>query len=739
MARRILRLDCLEHRLAPATWDGGGADNNWTTAANWVGDVAPIVADSLVFPAGAAQLTNVNNFAAGTLFASLSVTAGGYVINGNAVTLATGITADIPGGESSTLGLPLDGAGGLSKTSPGTLVLGAANSYLGVTTISNGTVGVRTNTALGSSGAGNETIVADGATLRFDGHILNIPESITITEPETAGPNAPALRLQGFEAVTLSGPLTVAATPDSNAAIVLGDTPGTSLFISSGVGESGGGGDIRFNSLSISFDPSSVNTLTGQTLISDGAHAQFNGQGGPSPVSNLFFAVIGGTGTVGPVTLGGPTGDADISAADESRVGTLTTGNLNLQATLPPISGAGRLIVNLASPGGVAAVDRINVNGTVQLGGVLILQPAPGLVLPPNGHFIIIANDGADPVVGTFRDIPEGETIPLINGNSVRITYHGGDGNDVELTSAPAPQRYAVARGPGSSPQVNVYDQTGFLYSIMAYSPVFGGGVRVAMGDINGDGVPELVTAPGPTGGPDIRVFDGVTHALINEFLAYDLAFTGGVFVALGDVNGDNFLDIVTGAGAGGGPHVKAFFGTNGVLVSSFFAYAAAFTGGVTVAAGDVTGDGIAEIITGPGTGGGPHVRVFNAAGGVVNEFLAYDAAFFGGIFVAAGDIDGDSKADIITSAGKGGGPHVKAFNGLTSATIASFLAYDPNFRGGVTVAAADLDGDGRAEILTGAGPGGGPHVKGWRFPGPTVNLSFLAFDPAFTGGVFVG
>ena len=96
---------------------------------------------------------------------------------------------------------------------------------------------------------------------------------------------------------------------------------------------------------------------------------------------------------------------------------------------------------------------------------------------------------------------------------------------------------------------MNVYNQTGLLYSIMAYDAAFGGGVRVAMGDINGDGVPEVVTAPGQGGGPDIRVFDGVTHAIINEFLAYDLAFTGGVFIALGDVNGDNFLDIVTGAG----------------------------------------------------------------------------------------------------------------------------------------------------------------------------------------------
>ena len=115
-----------------------------------------------------------------------------------------------------------------------------------------------------------------------------------------------------------------------------------------------------------------------------------------------------------------------------------------------------------------------------------------------------------------------------------------------------------------------------------------------------------------------------------------------------------------------------------------------AFPGGVTVAAGDVTGDGVAEIITGAGPGGGPHVRAFSLAGGGVTEvasFFAYDPAFPGGVHVAAGDVTGDGVAEIITGAGPGGGPHVRAFSlaGGTSTEVASFFAYDPAFPGGVT------------------------------------------------------
>src|SRR5205823_4533252 len=134
------------------------------------------------------------------------------------------------------------------------------------------------------------------------------------------------------------------------------------------------------------------------------------------------------------------------------------------------------------------------------------------------------------------------------------------------------------------------------------------------------------------------------------------------------------------------------------------------FQGGVHVATGDVNGDGVLDVITAPAGGGGPHVRVFDGAtGAVLAEFFAYDPTFGGGVSVAAADLTGDGKADIVTGAGPGGGPHVKAFDVNAGKELASYYAYDASFRGGVNVAAGDVDGDGLGDIVTGAGPGGGP------------------------------
>jgi hypothetical protein len=306
----------------------------------------------------------------------------------------------------------------------------------------------------------------------------------------------------------------------------------------------------------------------------------------------------------------------------------------------------------------------------------------------------------------------------------------------------------AAGADAGGFPQVNVFDLSGRLVAAFnAYDPSFRGGVRVAVADINRDGIPDIIVSPGIGGGPDVRVFNGAglqfagpNSDIMAEFLAYAPQFTGGVYVAAGDVNGDGIPDIITGAGPGGGPHVRVFSGFNLAVIGSFMAYAPTFTGGVRVASGFVNQDRFEDIITGAGPGGGPHVKVFDGfSGAVIASFFAYAATFTGGVFVASGDVNRDGFSDIVTGPGFGGGPLVRVFSGFNGQLIGSFNAYNAAFTGGVRVAALDVNADGFADIITTPGPGGGPQLKIIEGANQALLQTYFAFNPQFTGGVFVG
>jgi beta-lactamase superfamily II metal-dependent hydrolase len=239
----------------------------------------------------------------------------------------------------------------------------------------------------------------------------------------------------------------------------------------------------------------------------------------------------------------------------------------------------------------------------------------------------------------------------------------------------------------------------------------FTGGAFVATGDVDGDAVDEIITGADAGGGPHVKVFEK-NGKVIQSFFAYNPSFRGGVRVGAADVNGDGFDDIITGAGPGGGPHVKVFSGKNHSLLRSFFAHHRLFRGGLFVAGGDVNNDGIGDVITGAGAGGGPHVLVIRGGRTLVRSFFAYSSSFRGGVRVGAADLNNDGHDDILTGAGPSGGPHVKGFSGKTNAIMTSFFAYAPAFRGGVFLAGGQVRGSGNEEIVTGAGGGGGPHVR---------------------------
>ena len=274
--------------------------------------------------------------------------------------------------------------------------------------------------------------------------------------------------------------------------------------------------------------------------------------------------------------------------------------------------------------------------------------------------------------------------------------------------------------------------------SFLPYGPSFAGGVRVATGDVNGDGTADIVTGAGSGAGPHVKVLSGVDQSELKSFFAYLPAFTGGIFVAAGDVNGDSLDDIVTGTDSGTAAHVKVFNGNNGADIASFLPYGGAFAGGVRVAAGDVNGDGTADIITGAGPGGGPHVKAFSGVDqSELKSFFAYPGTFTGGVYVAAGDVNGDSFDDIITGAGTGGGTHVKVFSGATGGELQSFFAF-PGVNAEVRVGAGDVDGDGIDDIIAGLGLGAPTQVTAFSGTNLALLHSFFPYGTGFAGGVYV-
>lgn len=236
------------------------------------------------------------------------------------------------------------------------------------------------------------------------------------------------------------------------------------------------------------------------------------------------------------------------------------------------------------------------------------------------------------------------------------------------------------------------------------------------------------------TNGDFVRVFDKRGENKRAGFYAYEEQFAGGVQIGKFDLDQDGQLEMVVA----GQTNIKIYNSQN-ILIKTFYPYGLNYSEGINMDIGNVQGDDKLEIITGPQSGVEPIVKVFDWEGKVLHEgWYAYDKNFYGGVQVTLGDLNGNGYAEIVSGAGFGGGPHVRIFDSKGHLFDPGFFPFDPNFRGGIYVTAADLNGDGKDEIITGAGPSGGPHIQIYDKIGHLVDPGFFAFDSESRTGVKV-
>ncbi len=407
----------------------------------------------------------------------------------------------------------------------------------------------------------------------------------------------------------------------------------------------------------------------------------------------------------------------------------------------------------------------------------------PGWALQGDGTYRFDIGDlpaGAAPgsvtfAVKTTRLLPGGV---LTIDNQVDLHDDLANGADPDLTddlattSTPIYQGiYAVAAdrgdaklkvGRGAPPAVRVFDvatNTELAYSgFLAYEARFKLGVRVAVGDVNGDGYDDIITAAAKGTGR-IRAFDGLTGDRIAfgngslELNPFSARSRDGAYIAAGDVNGDGFDDLVIGEGFGGS-HVLVVDGLSGATTDNLTPFASipgatakarprSFTGGVRVAVGDVNGDGIADIITSMGAYGS---RVKVLAGSMTDRgedrasLHDFETGGKSGVHVAVGDINSDGFGDLIVGQGGDQSPRVRVFSGSDGTLLLNIAPFGeaPPSPAVVRVAAVDYNLDGIADIIVGTGTRGGSQVRIFDGRNGDEITNFAGFSRYPAVGLFV-
>ncbi|MBU1921705.1 S8 family serine peptidase [Patescibacteria group bacterium] len=276
----------------------------------------------------------------------------------------------------------------------------------------------------------------------------------------------------------------------------------------------------------------------------------------------------------------------------------------------------------------------------------LIKSANPGLTAYEINEIIVSSGDNIDGMNPDYI----GDLGTRVNAlAALRLATSYAENGSMIVLGSPA----------GFSPYVRKIGSQGNVKSTFSAFENFYLGFNARMGDLNADGAPEIVVGAGRGGGPQIRIFDQAGN-LTGQFFAYDSGFRGGVEVALGDTNGNGSQEIITAPGPGGGPHILVY-NNQGEIRGNFMAADKDYRGGLSIAAGDVNRDGDDEIIVGLVEDGEIYIKIFRRNGDLINSFFI-EQKIEGKLLIEAMDLDADVQEEIVIGFREEGQLYLMAF-----------------------------------------------------------------------------